>query len=316
MNNRVIASIDIGGTSISLALLDETGIRLEDKIDTHSQRGGEDVIVRLLQALRRLIERGVSLDLVAQAVGVACPGVLDATHQVVAYSPNLNWHNVPLVEILHRHFDLPVYMENDANLYALGEYAFGAGQGQRDLICFTLGTGVGSGIIINGCIVSGQSGWSGELGHSIVWPNGRRCGCGTHGCLEAYASATGLRGMLNEALAAGAASSMLKKDTGIKQMYKAARQRDALAVAIFAEAGRCLGLGIINAVLASGIEMIVLGGGVANCWSLMHEAAWRQIEKSLTIIDWRKLSIETSQLGDRAPLQGAAVLAGQHLSHK
>ncbi len=292
-----------------MAIVDTGGIRLRAGLPTLSHMGTQEVIARLLEEVRALQRQGEQMGLRCQSVGVACPGVLDRAHRLVLYSPNLAWHNVPLADILCQELNLPVYMENDANLYALGEYAYGMGQGRHDLICFTLGTGVGGGIVMNGRLLNGHSGWAAELGHTIVQPNGRPCGCGARGCLEAYASATGLQGILREALAQGA-TTMLTADDGVKSMDLAARQGDSLALAIFNEAGRYLGLGIINAVLTTGVERVVLGGGVAKGWDLMCEGTWQQIKKTLTIIDWDKLDISISQLGADAPLLGAAALAG------
>ena len=309
-----IVAIDIGGTSINLALLADGEIVLRENLPTLSLYGVDDVIVRMVDCLRDIKQRGAAMGFDSQAVGIACAGILDPGHQNIIYSPNLKWRNVPLVSILAQQLNLPIFMGNDADLYALGEYAFGAGEACHDLVCFTLGTGVGGGIVMNGRIPSGQSGWSAELGHTIVEPEGRLCGCGTHGCLEAYASATGLQGMLNDALGQGANTS-LKSGDGVKAMDKAAHRGDELAINIFNEAGRYLGLGIVNTVLTTGISLIVLGGGVAKGWSLMSRACWQQIEKSLTIIDWRMIKIELSRLGESAPLKGAAALAQWHLNN-
>lgn len=308
-----IAALDIGGTNTGLALLDGDDIKIQESLPTKSFLGTEHVVERLLYATRGLIRQGADQGLTVRAIGVACPGVISNDRKRVIYSPNLNWHDLPLADILAGELGLPVYIENDANLYALGEYVYGAGQNRRDLICFTLGTGVGGGVITQGRIFGGQNGWAAEFGHMIVEPNGRRCGCGSRGCLEAYASATGLEGMLEEHLSNGA-KTILKKGDGVKAMDLAARQGDKLAIDIFNRAASCLGIGIINAVLAFGIELVVLGGGVAKGWDIMSHATWQQIENTLTIIDWRQISIETSRLTNSAPLKGAAALARWHLN--
>lgn len=309
-----IVCVDIGGTSIKLALADHNGVLLEETdLQTLSHLGTEDVIERLCLAISGLLVLAGKHGNPARAIGLACPGVIDRDGKIVMYSPNLNWHNVRLVDTLEARLGLPVFMENDANLYALGEYAFGVGQGRHDLICFTLGTGVGGGIIHQGRIFNGPEGWGAELGHTIVEPGGRQCGCGACGCLEAYASATGLQGMLRDLLAQGACQTGLMPGDGVKAMDMAAHNGDPLAKEIFSRAGRYLGLGIINVVLATGIKNIVLGGGVAKGWDLMSQATWQQLQIYLKIINWQEVNIELSRLKENAPLLGAAALVHWHL---
>jgi glucokinase len=306
--------IDLGGTNIGVALADENGIRLQKRVPTLSAQGAERVIARIAETAAEIMARAAGVE--AQAVGLAVPGILDRYHGSIIYSPNLNWHNVPLAEILSHKLGLPVCMENDANIYALGEFAFGAGGQKHDLICFTLGTGVGSGIVCQGKILTPSSGWSAEIGHMVVQPNkGRLCHCGNRGCLEAYASATGLKGMLNEALAAGA-KTILTANDDVQALSRAAEQNDELARKIWRQAGRYLGLGIVNTVVTTGITMIVLGGGVAAAWKFMVNSTMRQIRNSLKIIDCRQIAVTVSQLGGDAPLLGAAAYARWHLTKK
>jgi glucokinase len=306
--------IDLGGTNIGVALVDESGIRFQKRILTLSAQGAERVIARITETAAEIMAQAAGAGLKAEAVGVAAPGILDQRQRSIVYSPNLNWHNVPLVEILNHKFGLPIYMENDANIYALGEFVFGAGRQKHDLVCFTLGTGVGSGIICQGKILTPSSGWSAEIGHMVVQPNeGRLCHCGNRGCLEAYASATGLKSMLNEALAAGAESTLTRNDD-VRALSRAAGQHDKLAQEILQQAGRYLGLGIVNTVVTTGITMIVLGGGVAAAWEFMVQSTMGQIRNSLKIIDHQQVSITVSQLGAAAPLLGAAAYAKWHLT--
>ena len=294
-----------------LGLVEGPEIKARVSIATQSFLGPEKVIQRLLAAVEDMIRQARPLTIAG--MGLAAPGVMDRCHKSIVYSPNLNWHNIPLVDILQAKLRVPVWMENDADLYALGEYVNGQGQNMYDLICITLGTGVGGGIICNGKIMQGQSGWTSELGHAIVQPGGMLCGCGNRGCLEAYASATGMQNLLRAALAAGQAS-VLRPDDGVKAMEDAARQKDAVALTVFQQASQALSIGIINAVLITGIEKIVLGGGVAKGWPLMREFVWQSVRDNLKIIDWRKLTIEISQLGNDAPLLGAAALVKDNLN--
>jgi glucokinase len=312
-NNLVaVISIDLGGTKIGMALMAERDIVNDLIISTQPEEGPNVVIARMTEAVRGLVQQGREQGLSVRGIGLAAPGVMDLYQRSIVYSPNLNWRQVPVVALLSRELLLPVWMGNDADLYALGEFVDGCGSNRHDLICFTLGTGVGSGIIRAGQIQSGMSGWSSEMGHITIDPAGSLCGCGSYGCLEAYASSTGLRSLLRAALAQGRASS-LSPDDGVWALEEAAAKRDPLALDIFAQAGRALGIGIINAVLSSGIERVVLGGGVSSCWYLMEESAWMQIKASLKIISWHKIQIMTSMLGQEATLRGASALAQKNL---
>jgi glucokinase len=305
-------SIDLGGTKIALALMEGRDIAASLFISTQPEEGADIVIARLIEAARSLVGQGREMGLAVQGVGLAAPGVMDRYQRSIVYSPNLNWRQVPIVALLSRELLLPVWMGNDADLYGLGEFVDGCGDNRHDLICLTLGTGVGSGIIRAGQIQAGVSGWSSELGHIIINPDGPLCGCGSRGCLETYVSSTGLRGLLQAALATGRAS-ILNPEDGVWALEEAAAKRDELALEIFAQAGRALGLGIINAVLSSGIYLLVLGGGVSNCWYLMEESAWGQIKASLKIINWSNIQIRKSMLGQEAPLRGASALAQKNL---
>ncbi|MDR1396554.1 MAG: ROK family protein [Desulfarculales bacterium] len=302
-----VMGMDLGATNIVLALLQDKDIIASLSVPTMAEQGREAVIARMTEAARSLMAQGEAAGLRTLALGVAAPGIVDRQAQNIVYAPNLNWRNVPLPAILRRELDLPVWMGNDADLYALGEFVHGQGENRHDLICLTLGTGVGSGIIRAGEAQTAP-GWSPELGHIIINPEGNRCNCGSRGCLETYASATGLRALLRSALERGEKSS-LGPDSGVREMAEAAARADGLALDIFSQAGRALGLGIVNAFLITGIELIVLGGGVAGCWNLMEADAWRQIRASLKIINWRRIRIKKSSLGQEAPLRGAAALA-------
>jgi glucokinase len=307
-----VIGVDLGGTNIALALLQGKDIIARLFIPTCSEQGQEEVIARMTEAARALVLQGKAAGLRTRALGVAAPGIIDQETQHIVYSPNLNWRNVPLTAILRRELDLPAWMGNDADLYALGEFGCGQGENRHDLICLTLGTGVGSGIVRAGQVQTGSSGRSPELGHMIINPQGGVCNCGSRGCLEAYASATGLRALLRNTLAKGE-KSVLTFESGVRNMAEAAEGGDHVAVNIFNQAGRALGLGIVNAVLITNIELVVLGGGVASCWPLMEESAWRQIRESLKIIDWQRIKIKRSLLGQEAPLRGAAALARENL---
>ena len=227
---------------------------------------------------------------------------------MVLASPNLKlWQGFPFGESLEKALGLPVILENDANCYALGEHRFGHGRGLSDLACFTLGTGVGGGLVIGGRLVVGTLGCGGELGHIVVEPGGRLCGCGAYGCVEAYASATGLRAELKEALAGGA-KTCLTAEAGVKDMEAAAVSKDGLALSLFATAGRAMGRAIAATVAVTGIDLVVVGGGVSRGWFLMEEACRNELARRICMCPASSIKIVRSTLEDAAPLLGAASL--------
>lgn len=302
--------VDLGGTNCRLAVIDQAGlVRARRVMSTRGWEGPDAVLGRMGQAAGDMIAQAGGERLTVGGIGVACAGVIDHQRGVVAYAPNLpGWHEIALVKRLSVATGLPVVLGNDADLYAWGEYRFGAGRAVKDLMCFTLGTGVGGGLIIDGRLISGPLGTGGEVGHLIVEPQGRICGCGAQGCVEAYGSATGLGGMLSEALESGR-SSRLRPDDDPKAMAAAAREGDELAVELFAKAGRALGRAMVGVAVITGVGQMIVGGGVAAAWGLMEPAAREEIAERLHMIDPGRLSIKQGELGNMAATMGAAALA-------
>lgn len=308
-----VVAVDLGGTNVRLALVRGREVLAREHFATRDYDGPQALIARLAQAVGHLAEQARRQGLEPAGLGVASPGVIDRAGGVVRFSPNLpGWRDVPFCRLLGQVSGLNMALENDANLYALGEYLYGAGQGARDLACLTLGTGVGGGLIVEGRLVVGALGSGGEIGHSLVEPAGRPCGCGARGCLEAYASATGLTGMLAEGLAAGRASD-LNQGASPEEMARAARAGDPLAGELFAQAGQALGRGIANLVAFTGLDLVVIGGGLLPAWPLMEPACRQEMHERLCIVDPAAVEIATSKLGGAAPLLGAAAWARQRL---
>lgn len=296
--------IDLGGTNTKVGLVAESGLLARERFATRAGQGTGQWLESLRRAVDKLSGRGPS----PAAVGVASPGVIQRPEGVVLYSPNLPaWNNFALAEEVGKALDLKAAVENDANCYALGEHHFGAGKG-RDMACFTLGTGVGGGLIIGGQLVIGPLGTGGELGHTLAISGGRICACGAVGCVEAYASATGLKGMLHEALDQRRQTA-LDRDSQASDMADAARAGDGLALELLAMAGRALGMAFANVVTFTGLDLIIIGGGVAPAWPLMAEAARSAMEERLHMIDPAELDIQLTQLGNDAPILGAAAIA-------
>jgi glucokinase len=296
--------IDLGGTNTKVGLVAESGLLAREHFATKANQGTGPWLESLGRAADKLSGQGP----VPVAVGVASPGVLKRPEGIVLKSPNLPaWNGFALGQEVARALGLPALVENDANCYALGEHHFGAGRG-RDLACFTLGTGVGGGLIVGGELVIGPLGTGGELGHTLAISGGRICGCGAVGCVEAYASATGLAVMLHEALDLGR-DTVLSRDSQVTDIADAARSGDGLARELFALAGRALGMAFANVATFTGLDLIIIGGGMAPAWPLMAEAARAAMNERLHMIDPAKLDIQLTQLGNDAPILGAAAIA-------
>ncbi len=296
--------IDLGGTNTKVGLVDAGGLVACEHFATKANQG----TTKWLDSLRAAADKLSVHDLQPVAVGVASPGVIQRPQGVVTRSPNLPaWNGFPLADEVGQSLGLPTRVENDANCYALGEYYFGAGK-RRDLACFTLGTGVGSGLIIDGKLVIGPLGTGGELGHTMAVSSGRICGCGAKGCVESYASATGLLGMLGEALDQGR-KTVLAHDSQASDIASAAKSGDELAQELLAEAGRALGRAFANVVTFTGLDLIIIGGGVSPAWPLMASAAEAAMDERLHLVAPSQVDIRLALLGDDAPLLGAAAIA-------
>lgn len=295
--------IDLGGTNTRLGLVDENGLLARERFATQAELGPGPWLENLEAAAAKLLAQGPR----PAAVGVASPGVIERPQGIILNSPNLPaWRGFPLAQEAGRALGLPALVENDANCYALGEHRFGAGAG-RDLACFTLGTGVGGGLIMGGRVVVGPLGTGGELGHTLAVSGGRLCGCGARGCVEAYASATGLKGMIREAREQGRPT-VLEQGAGVNRLTQAAEIGDELALELLAQAGRALGRAFANVAAFTGLDLIIIGGGVSAAWPLMAPAAHEEMCDRLRLVDPQRMEIRLSQLGDDAPLMGAAAM--------
>ena len=220
-----------------------------------------------------------------------------------------------MVSLLKRLTDLPVYLENDANAAAVGEHWIGAGQGSRNLLCITLGTGLGSGFILNGTIWHGSNDFAGELGHTTLFPEGLPCNCGRKGCLEAYVSATGIVKRAVLALKEGRDSSLKpfleEENNSLTSLtiFEHAQQGDRLARDLFEESGRYLGIAIVNVLHMLDLETVILGGQVAQAGELLLSPTIHEVEKNAIGARYYPISIVPAKLGNQAGIIGAAKTA-------
>lgn len=308
---HMVLGVDIGGTNCALGLVDGQGNCLgTDSIPTRGKEPASAFFPRLEQAARQLLESFGSGCLL-KGIGIGAP---NANHRRCSIEdpPNLAWGRVDLRAHLGV-FGVPVVATNDANAAALGELRFGAARGLRDVLVITLGTGLGSGLIVDGRLVYGATGFAGELGHVGVDPEGRRCGCGKRGCLETYVSATGLVGTVREWLAARSQASSLRElepaELTAKGIHAAALNGDALAQEAFAFTGELLGRKLADSVAHTSPEAIVLFGGLAAAGELLFAPVREALEANLFTPFRGSVKLLPSGIQGNAAVLGAAALA-------
>jgi len=269
---KLAIGVDLGGTNLRIAAVDSNGKVLE-KITTSTQvaRGRDQVIDEMCVAIQEVVSKQNAVGELA-GIGIGVPGIIEMKTGMLRESPNLpGWHNYPVRDEIQNRLNTTVVLENDANAAAMGEKWLGAAAGVDDMCMFTLGTGVGGGVVMNGQIWHGMTGMAGELGHINVEPEGHLCNCGSRGCLEQYASATAIKRMAQEAIAAGMAPQMaaaMQKDPEFtsKVVYDMAMQGDLPARHVFEQVGKALGTVIADMVNIFNFPMYVVGGGVSSAW--------------------------------------------------
>jgi len=307
--------IDIGGTGTKFGIVDRDGnVLFSGEMSTKKHKEIEGFIDELHGHLGELIEKAGGIGRI-RGIGVGAPNGNFYTG-TIEYAPNLPWSGIiPIAKMMSDKFQLPVTLTNDANAAAIGEMMYGAAKGMRDFIMITLGTGVGSGIVANGQLIYGHDGFAGELGHTIVIPDGRmHQGTGKRGSLESYASATGVRLTALEMLEKSSEDSLLRtadKDTlDSKVVYDAAIKGDKLAIEIFEFTGKILGLALANAVMFSSPEAIILFGGLTKSGDLILNPTRRHMEENLIQVFQNKVKILVSHLKESdAAILGASALA-------
>ena len=313
MEKPYVVGIDIGGTNIVFGLVDARGtILCSDSIKTQAYAEVEECIDAVCEKLMPLIESRGGADKV-KGIGIGAPNG-NYYNGTIEFAPNLPWKGViRLAEMFEERLGIPTALTNDANAAAIGEMTYGVARGLKDFIMITLGTGVGSGIVINGQMVYGHDRFAGELGHVIVKEDGRPCGCGRKGCLETYCSATGVARTAREMLIARSDESLLRKipaeEIVSKDVYDAAVRGDKLALEIFQYTGDILGRALANAIAFSSPEAIVLFGGLAKAGDLILKPVQKSMEENVLNIYKGKTRLLLSELKDAdAAVLGASAL--------
>jgi glucokinase len=311
---RPVVAIDLGGTKIIAALVSVNGEIVDrERILTLANEGPETIIERMLGAVDRLLERqGIQVgDL--KGICVAAAGPVDMKKGIVSTPPHLpGWYAVPLRDIVRDRYGIDSYLINDARAAVLGEHRFGAGKGVNNLICITLGTGIGGGFITNGQLYLGEVGGAGEVGHMTIDVNGPRCPCGNTGCWELFASGTALEREVSRQLVSGDTSALTdiaKKKGGIVtsvDIAEAARNGDVVAIKAIAWSARYLGVGLVNLVNLFNPGMIVIGGGLSKIGNILLEPAIQVVRDKAFRVLSNAVRIVPSDLGDDAGVLGAA----------
>jgi glucokinase len=308
---KVALAFDLGGTELRGALVDSSGRILAFASAPTLSRAGSEAVIGQITALARELRAQFPETEIA-GIGIGAPGPLDPKAGIVIAPPTLaGWHDVPLIDILGRQFDIPVRLENDANAAALGEWRFGAGRGAGSLVFVTVSTGIGGGVIAEGHLYHGRRGLAAEIGHMTITGEGNRCFCGAIGCFEAVASGTAL-GRRATAQTTPGDGSLLRRlsaggDVSARHVVEAARTRDGQALELIEEEAKWLGIGFTNLLHLYSPDLIVMGGGLANGFDLLSPTI-RTIVEQRAMPAYRDVPIVTAQLGDRAGLIGAASL--------
>jgi glucokinase len=312
--NKYIVGVDLGGTRIRACLADERGtILARANRLTLAEEGRDAVLRRIEEAVREVIGEHKASDLAG--VGITAPGPLDPKTGVIFTPPNLpGWHNVPLKAILEEALGLPIYAGNDANLAALGERHFGAGQGVDDLIYITVSTGIGGGIIADGKLLVGVNGAAGEVGHHTIDIHGPRCNCGNVGCLEVLAAGPAIAGYAIAAIQRGEETliAALARESGdvvtAAHVTRAAHAGDAVARRIMRQVGEYIGVGVVNLLHLFNPRLVIIGGGVAMGAGELLFGPIREMVQARAMEIYRPTRIVPADLGDDVGLLGAVAL--------
>lgn len=311
--------VDLGGTHLRAAVVNTvtgelSGLKM---IPTLAREGHQAVIHRMAELILEVVSASGSDPSRIGGVGIGAPGVLDLDRGVVLFLPNLpgNWPNVPLRQEIEARVGLPTHLLNDVRSMTLGEWVFGAGRGVDTIACLAIGTGIGGGLVINGKLHLGIGGTAGELGHQIIDVHGPPCGCGSHGCLEVFASGPAIAALGVKAVMQGLTTSIgqlvdfdLNRITP-EVVSRAAQAGDAVAQEIFERVGVYLGIAVANILVSVGPRKVVIGGGVSQVGDLLLEPIRRTVRQRVFVMPVDQVEIVPAQLGINAGLVGAALWA-------
>lgn len=315
MGKRI--GIDVGGTNVKIALVDGNGkIIYSNSVPTYAKMGYEYTVNNIKQAIKDLMKETNTTEKDIEGIGFDFPGQVDYKTGVVKLAPNIpGWVNVPIAQMIEDEFHIPTRIDNDVRCAALGEMNFGAGKGCENFVCITVGTGIGSGLVINGKLVRGASNAAGEIGHiKLQMKDGLICGCGDTGCLEAYASGPSIVAMAQDYIKGGKSTKfreMAAAEGGEITPYmvaKAAEAGDPVAKRIFEIVGEYIGIGLTSVINLLNPEKIIIGGGVAEAGDLLLNPIRKTIKERAMVVAGSAVEIVPAQLGNSAGVIGASML--------
>ncbi|MBB6716576.1 ROK family protein [Clostridium gasigenes] len=309
MEKKYVVGVDLGGTKIYTALVDlEGNVKNEIVIKTEADQGEVAVLNKILNTIDTVLNN-VDINEVA-AIGIGSPGPLDVENGLIVYTPNLPFKNFNIVKPIKEKYNVPTYLDNDANVATLGEFMFGAGKGTENMVFVTASTGIGGGAIINGKLFRGSTGNALEIGHMTVMKGGPRCGCGNDGCGESLGSGTAIMRRANEAVNSNAVTSLKDySEVTAKEVFEEAEKGDRVANEILTNALSYLGITVANIANTFDPDMIVIGGGVVNGGDIVLETIKQEVENRCLRSISSHCRIEKAMLDGKAGMLGAAALA-------
>ncbi len=314
----IVVGVDLGGTNTSVGLVDETGKELlRAKFPTHPKESATAFVARLAGVVNDLAGR-LAPGTTPRGIGIASPAA-NSLRGTIESPANLGWGTVNLMEMVRRHFTIPVAITNDANAALLGEQMYGSARGMKNVVMLTLGTGLGAGIALDGKLLQGENGAAGEIGHMTLDQGGRMCGCGRRGCVETYVSAQGLRRTVHALLAERLDDSPLRAvsfdDLTAEAVSRLAEGGDVLALEALTITGAYLGRLIANLAAAFDPEAVVLYGGLVNAGELLLGPARLSFEKcAMNVYRGRVRILESTLNNGEAAVLGAACLVREILA--
>lgn len=307
MANKFIIGIDLGGTNLKIALLDlKYNIVYKNVLSTKGFVKKESLILAIINSINGIIRNSNLNRKNILGVGLGLPGPIDIRRGLVHFFPNIpGWKEVSLKSILNKKLRLPIFLDNDANLMCLAEYKLGAGKIFKNVVCLTLGTGVGAGIIINGNLYRGSSSLAGEIGHMPINEKGPHCTCGGFACLETY---IGNNRIIKEA------RRLFKRNISLEELSFLAKKQNNKAKAFWSKVAEHLGIALAGVVNLLNPDCIVIGGGVAGAGSILFDKVRETITKRAMSVQAKHVKLFKARLGNDAGVIGAAILVKEDMS--
>jgi glucokinase len=311
MEKSFVIGIDLGGTKINGALADLEGMVLSKfTMPTNASEGEQAVLGRIVEVIETVIEKANKTVEEIKTIGIGSPGPLNAKAGIIVTTPNLPFRNFQLVKPIIEKFNIPTFLDNDANVAAIGEYMLGSGKGTTNMVYITVSTGIGGGAILDGRVYRGSTSNALEVGHMTIVPDGPRCNCGNNGCIEALASGTAIARQAREAIAAGLETSLSGLDVVTSyEVYKEAQAGDKVSKDILDKSFNYLGIAVASIITSFDPEMFVIGGGVSQMGDVLFDKVQQVVNKRCFKSMSENCKIVPAGLGTDAGVMGAVALA-------